>query len=147
MDDVIYASPTGILSLTWLLIALPAAGAIALLLAGKAADKWGHWLGVATVAAAFGLGLAQTIALAGLSETAVFSELYTFLTVGDVDIQASLLLDPLSAAFVLLITGVGSLIHIYAVGYMRHAWQSLSSSGSWRSACSSAALTRSPSPM
>ena len=36
------------------------------------------------------------------------------------DVRAGLLYDPLSAVFVLLITGVGSLIHIYSIGYMAH---------------------------
>ena len=35
-------------------------------------------------------------------------------------VNANLLLDPLSITFVLLITGVGSLIHIYSIGYMAH---------------------------
>ncbi|MFC4335350.1 NADH-quinone oxidoreductase subunit L [Salininema proteolyticum] len=115
-----YSDPTGILAHTWLLIALPAFGAAVLLLTGKAADRWGHWLGVATVAAAFGLGLAQTLELAGLDAKSVHTDLYTFLSVGGTDMEASLLFDPLSAAFVLLITGVGALIHLYAVGYMSH---------------------------
>ena len=40
--------------------------------------------------------------------------------VGGLQVDFGLLFDPLSAVFVLLITGVGSLIHIYAVGYMAH---------------------------
>src|SRR5213078_701097 len=44
--------------------------------------------------------------------------LFTFLEVGKLKITFGLLFDPLSAIFVLLITGVGFLIHLYAVGYM-----------------------------
>jgi NADH-quinone oxidoreductase subunit L len=50
----------------------------------------------------------------------VAQTLWTWLEVGDYTVQIGLLFDPLSALFVLLITGVGSLIHIYSVGYMAH---------------------------
>jgi NADH-quinone oxidoreductase subunit L len=112
---------TGLLSASWLLIALPLAGAAVLLLGGRRTDRWGHLLGVATVVAAFVIGLLCTIQLAGLSGSrAVDVDLFTFISSGTLDVRAGLLFDPLSAAFVLLITGVGSLIHIYSVGYMAH---------------------------
>jgi NADH-quinone oxidoreductase subunit L len=68
---------------------------------------------------AFALGLACTIQLGGLSGSrAVNLDLYTFIHTGTLDVPLGLLFDPLSAVFVLLITGVGALIHIYSVGYM-----------------------------
>jgi NADH-quinone oxidoreductase subunit L len=112
---------TGLLSASWLLIALPLAGAAVLLLGGRRTDRWGHLLGVATVVAAFVLGLVCTLQLASLpGSRAVDVDLFTFISAGTLDVRAGLLFDPLSAAFVLLITGVGSLIHIYSVGYMAH---------------------------
>ena len=45
----------GLLAASWLLIALPLAGAAVLLLGGRRTDRWGHLLGTATVVAAFGL--------------------------------------------------------------------------------------------
>ncbi|MFC3493591.1 NADH-quinone oxidoreductase subunit L [Glycomyces rhizosphaerae] len=118
--EITYAPAEGLLSLVWLLIALPAFGAAVLLLAGRKADRWGHWLGVATVGAAFALALAMFGSLAGLDNKSADLDLFTLLSVGDLDIEASLLFDPLSAVFCLLITGVGFLIHVYAVGYMSH---------------------------
>src|SRR5215217_6396034 len=109
----------GLLSSSWLLIALPLAGA-AVLLGGRRTDRWGHLLGTATVVAAFVIGLLCTIQLAGLEETSVGIDLYTFISSGSLEVKAGLLYDPLSAVFVLLITGVGSLIHIYSIGYMAH---------------------------
>jgi NADH-quinone oxidoreductase subunit L len=47
-------------------------------------------------------------------------DLFTFISAGTLDIKLGLLIDPLSMAFVLLITGVGALIHIYSIGYMAH---------------------------
>src|SRR5690349_19762516 len=108
------------LTYSWLLIALPLAGAAVLLLGGRRTDRWGHLLGTATVVVAFVLALLYTFQLAGLDEARVAVDLFTFIGVGDLDVQAGLLYDPLSAAFVLLITGVGSLIHIYSIGYMAH---------------------------
>jgi NADH-quinone oxidoreductase subunit L len=110
---------SGLLSVSWLLIALPLAGAAVLLVGGRRTDRWGHLLGVATVVLAFALGLACTIQLGGLSGSrAVNLDLYTFIQTGTLDVRLGLLFDPLSAVFVLLITGVGALIHIYSVGYM-----------------------------
>src|SRR5689334_14432647 len=112
---------SGLLSVSWLLIALPLAGAVVLLLGGRRTDRWGHLLGVGTVAVAFVIGLVCTIQLAGLSGGKQVSyDLFTFLSVGSLDIKIGILFDPLSAMFVLLITGVGALIHIYSVGYMAH---------------------------
>jgi NADH-quinone oxidoreductase subunit L len=110
----------GLLAYSWLLIALPLAGAAILLLGGRRTDRWGHLLGVATVLVSFVLGLLCTVQLAGLEESRVAVDLFTFIGVGDLDVSAGLLYDPLAAAFVLLITGVGSLIHIYSIGYMAH---------------------------
>src|SRR5438309_1373802 len=111
---------TGLLSASWLLIALPLAGAAVLLLGGRRTDRWGHLLGTATVVLSFVLGLACTLQLAGQSGKRVSEDLFTFISAGTLDVKAGLLLDPLSLTFVLLITGVGSLIHIYSIGYMAH---------------------------
>ncbi|MPZ25781.1 MAG: NADH-quinone oxidoreductase subunit L [Micromonosporaceae bacterium] len=114
---------SGLLGYVWLLVAIPAASAAVLLLAGRRADRWGHLLGCASVGAAFLLGLGMFGQLADLDEhrRAVEQQLWTFLAVGDLRVDFGLLFDPLAAVFVLLITGVGFLIHVYAVGYLAHA--------------------------
>ncbi len=111
---------TGVASLAWLLVALPSFGALVLFVVGRRADRWGHWLGVTTVFAAFGVGLAifmETVELSPLARTRELS-LYSWIKVGALDVDFGLRLDPLSLTFVLLITGVGALIHLYSVGYM-----------------------------
>ncbi|HKO34494.1 MAG TPA: NADH-quinone oxidoreductase subunit L [Candidatus Limnocylindria bacterium] len=117
-----FAPATGLLSGIWLLVAIPLASAAVLLLLGKPADKWGHWLGVLAVAVPFVLGLMMFISLGGLEEGNRTAEqsLWNFMAVGNLHVDFGLLFDPLSGVFVLLITGVGSLIHLYAVGYMEH---------------------------
>ncbi|AGZ38631.1 NADH-quinone oxidoreductase subunit L [Actinoplanes friuliensis] len=121
-QTVEYAHATGLLSGIWLLVAIPLASATVLLLLGKKADKWGHWLGVLAVASTFVLGLSMFFSLRGLDPEARSAEqsLWDFIAVGGLHVDFGLLFDPLSGVFVLLITGVGSLIHLYAVGYMEH---------------------------
>jgi NADH-quinone oxidoreductase subunit L len=111
---------TGTASLAWLLFALPAAGALVLFVLGRRADKWGHWLGVLTVAGSFVIGLLIFLETAGLAPAERTRELSLFrwIGVGQLAIDFGMRLDPLSLTFVLLITGVGGLIHLYAVGYM-----------------------------
>ena len=104
------------------LIALPFFGALSLLLLGRRADKWGHLLATALSASSFGVGLLQLSQMLGRStETRpVTQKLFSWISVGSFNVDASLLLDQLSICFVLLITGVGTLIHIYSISYMSH---------------------------
>ena len=104
----------------WLLIALPLAGAAILLLSGRWSDPWGHLLGCATSLGSFVVGalLFTDMLGRGDEERAVHEKLFTWVPVGELQVDFGLQLDQLSVCFVLLITGVGSLIHIYSVGYM-----------------------------
>lgn len=112
----------GVQSATWLLIAFPLAGAAILLLGGRRTDKWGHLLGVATPLASFVVGLLAFVQMLGQSgeDRTRLVHLYQWVSVGSFKADVNLLVDPLSISFVLLITGVGSLIHIYSIGYMAH---------------------------
>jgi NADH-quinone oxidoreductase subunit L len=104
------------------LIALPLFGAISLLLLGRRADKWGHLLATVLSAGSFAVGLFQLSEMLGREAEArpVTQKLFTWISVGSFNVDASLLLDQLSICFVLLITGVGTLIHIYSISYMSH---------------------------
>ncbi|MET7708842.1 NADH-quinone oxidoreductase subunit L [Micromonospora sp. NPDC005413] len=117
---VAYAPAGGLLGSVWLLVAIPLVSAAILLLLGRRADRWGHWLGVASIGAAFVLGLSFFFQLRGLENKSVELSLWDFIAVGDLRVDFGLLFDPLAAVFVLLITGVGFLIHLYAVEYMAH---------------------------
>ena len=104
------------------LIALPLAGAALLLLGGRRTNKWGHLLATALSASAFGVGVYQLTQMLGRSteERPVSQKLFNWINVGTFNVDAGLLLDQLSICFVLLITGVGTLIHIYSISYMSH---------------------------
>src|SRR4029453_8988797 len=63
----------------------------------------------------------SVIAVAGLlngTAGAIRQDVYTWLASGDFRIPFALYLDPLSSVMILVVTGIGSLIHIYSVGYM-----------------------------
>ena len=111
---------TSLTHLIWLLVALPAAGAAILLLGGRRTDAWGHLLGCATALASFGVGLAllsDMLSRHGHARTIV-QNLFTWVPVGGLQVDFGMQIDQLSICFVLLITGVGSLIHIYSIAYM-----------------------------
>jgi NADH-quinone oxidoreductase subunit L len=121
-DGFSNAPATGVLTSIWLLVAIPLASAAVLLLLGRRADRWGHWLGVTSVGVTFILGLVYFLSLRGLDDAHRSAEitLWQYIPVGSLQVNFGMLFDPLSAVFVLLITGVGFLIHLYAVGYMEH---------------------------
>ncbi|MEV6983828.1 NADH-quinone oxidoreductase subunit L [Sphaerisporangium sp. NPDC051017] len=112
----------GVIGVSWLTIALPLLGAAILLLGGRRTDRWGHFLGVAMSLASFVVAVLVFFELLGFGadQRRRVVELYDFLPSGSLHVKMGLLLDPLSISFVLLITGVGSLIHIYSIGYMAH---------------------------
>ncbi|MFE7188331.1 NADH-quinone oxidoreductase subunit L [Kitasatospora sp. NPDC057541] len=109
-------------SLIPLLVAAPLAGAALLLLGGRAFDRFGHWLATALAALSFGFGLALFSSMLGrdAEERAVTEHLFSWIPVNGFQADVSFRLDQLSMTFVLLITGVGTLIHLYSVGYMQH---------------------------
>jgi NADH-quinone oxidoreductase subunit L len=104
----------------WLLLAFPVAGAAILLLGGKRSNSWGHLVGVAMPVASFVYAVIAYAAMLGYpaNQRARDVHLFSWIPAGGLQVNIGLLLDPLSICFVLLITGVGSLILIFAVGYM-----------------------------
>src|SRR5689334_13796293 len=109
---------TGALKLSWLLLVFPLFGAAVLLTGGRRTDRWGHLLGVAMPVAAFVYGVIAFFTLLGTSQRSQDVHLYSWIPVAGFQVNMNLLVDQLSICFVLLITGVGSLIIVYPVGYM-----------------------------
>ena len=112
----------GALRFAWLLLAFPVFGALVLIFGGHRTDRWGPLLGVLMPIASLVYGIIAFFALLSYPAAARSRDLhmFTWIAVGDFHVNAALLIDPLSITFVLLITGVGSLIHIYSIGYMAH---------------------------
>ncbi len=113
---------TGITAYAWLLVALPLLGAAVLLFGGRVTDAWGPYFAVAMSWAAFVVGLLIWLVMLGRpgGERAADLHLFSWVPAGSFKVDAGMLVDQLSLAFVLLVTFVGSLIHVYSLGYMAH---------------------------
>jgi NADH-quinone oxidoreductase subunit L len=111
---------TGVASAAWLLLALPAAGALILLVGGRRTDRWGHYLGCATILGGLVYALILFFDTVGKDASQRVSEIHLFswIPVNALQVDFGLRIDPLSISFALLITGVGGLIHVYSIGYM-----------------------------
>ena len=112
----------GVFSLLWVLIALPAVGALILLLGGRRTNTWGPYLGILTVVGSAVIAVVMLLAMMAepAEQRTVIQNVYDWVFVGSFQVSFALQLDQLSIVFVLLITLVGSLIFIYSLGYMAH---------------------------
>ncbi|MFI2041437.1 NADH-quinone oxidoreductase subunit L, partial [Streptomyces bottropensis] len=105
-----------------LLIAAPLLGAAVLLCGGRRLDAVGHWIGTALAAASFVIGVVLFADMLGkeAEHREMGQYLFSWIPVEGFQADVAFQLDQLSMTFVLLITGVGSLIHVYSIGYMEH---------------------------
>ncbi|MEY5145330.1 MAG: hypothetical protein RL745_699, partial [Actinomycetota bacterium] len=105
-----------------LLVGIPLTSAALLLLLGKRSNSWGHLLGTVASLASFVVSVAAVMHLTTLpaEERHITQTAWNWFTAGGFSVDVTLTIDALSAVFILLITGVGSLIHIYSIGYMSH---------------------------
>ncbi|MBO8188245.1 NADH-quinone oxidoreductase subunit L [Streptomyces spirodelae] len=109
-------------SMIGLLVGVPLLGAAVLLCGGRRLDRTGHWLGTLLAAVSFAIGAALFASMLGedAESRAMHSKLFSWVPVEGFQADVAFQLDQLSMTFVLLITGVGTLIHLYSVGYMEH---------------------------
>ncbi len=109
------------LEATWLIPALPLAGVLLLLAFGRRfGEPYAGWVATGAMAGSF---LTALVVLLGLLERPgddrqFVQTLYTWVPAGGFSVDVGFLVDPLSMTMVLFITGVGSLIHLYSIGYM-----------------------------
>ncbi|MEW2350764.1 NADH-quinone oxidoreductase subunit L [Streptomyces sp. NPDC006684] len=105
-----------------LLIAAPLLGAVVLLCGGRLLDRAGHLLGTALALASFVIGAVLFVDMLGkdAEQRGLHQHLFTWVPVERFQADVAFGLDQLSMTFVLLITGVGTLIHVYSIGYMAH---------------------------
>jgi NADH-quinone oxidoreductase subunit L len=110
-------TPTALLR--WIVL-LPALGVLFHVFAGRRAPRAVAVVGPGVVGAAFAVALAAVARLGTLPDGAALRDrLHTWIAAGPLTVDAALRLDALSAVMVLIVTGVGFLIHVYSVGYMR----------------------------
>jgi NADH-quinone oxidoreductase subunit L len=110
-----------VLDAVWLIPALPLAGFLVLLLAGRRlGEPAAGWLATLMCAGSF---VASVVVFAGLlgenEEGRQFTQtLFEWVPVGGLRVDVGFLADPLSITMALFVTGVSTLIHLYAIGYM-----------------------------
>ncbi|MGQ0826177.1 MAG: NADH-quinone oxidoreductase subunit L [Actinomycetota bacterium] len=110
-----------LLQLAWLIPMFPAIGAVVLLAFGKRVrGPTAGWIATAMIALSFVASIVTFGALISLDEheRAVVSDGFTWLETGGFVVDFRFLVDPLSAVMILFVTGVGTLIHLYSIGYM-----------------------------
>ncbi len=104
------------MSTVWLIPAFPLAGALVNMTVGRAVGRRAHWIAVPALAGSF---LASCVVFARVSSGPSFTTtLFTWIVAGDFETSVTALVDPLTAVMLLVVTGVGTLIHVYSVGYM-----------------------------
>ncbi|MER6213030.1 NADH-quinone oxidoreductase subunit L [Streptomyces sp. NPDC001674] len=105
-----------------LLVGAPLLGAAVLLCGGRRLDKAGHWLGTVLAAVSFGIGVVLFADMLGrgAEDRTLHQHLFSWVPVEGFQAEFAFQLDQLSMTFVLLISGVGTLIHVYSIGYMEH---------------------------
>jgi NADH-quinone oxidoreductase subunit L len=101
----------------WLVPACPLAGALVNILGGRSLGRRAHWIAVPALAAAF---VAACVVFAGVRQGQVTTTtLFPWVVAGDFQSAVSAHVDPLTAVMLLVVTGVGLLIHVYSIGYMQ----------------------------
>jgi NADH-quinone oxidoreductase subunit L len=111
-----------VLDAVWLIPALPLAGFLILLVAGRRlGEPAAGWIATLMCAGSF---VASVVVFAGLldenEEGRQFTQtLFEWVPAGGLRVDVGFLADPLSITMALFITGVSALIHLYAIGYMR----------------------------
>ena len=109
--------------LIWLIPVLPLAGALINGLSGRRASRGTvATIGCGSVAISFAISLGAFVQMTGMPETdlPVVRDYFTWIQAGSFEARAGLLLDQLSGLMILVVTGVGLLIHVYSAGYMEH---------------------------
>ena len=108
-----------LLDLVWIVPALPALGAVILLFFGRRlGEPKAGWLATGLMALAFAWSVVMLVALRDVEPRAHTVDLFTWFPTGGLEVKLGFLADPLSVTFILFVTGVGTLIHLYSLGYM-----------------------------
>jgi NADH-quinone oxidoreductase subunit L len=108
-----------VLDVTFLIPALPLAGFFVLAFFGRRlGDPIAGWLATLASLGAFGAAVAVFVGLVGEDERSYTQTLWEWMPVGGLQVDVAFLVDPLSITMALFVTGIGSLIHLYSIGYM-----------------------------
>ena len=106
------------MSTVWLIPALPLVGALLNMMFGRIIGRRAHWIAAPAVAGSFIAACAVFGAVR--SGRSVTTTLFSWIVAGDFEASVTALVDPLTGVMLLVVTGVGLLIHVYSIGYMHH---------------------------
>ncbi len=112
MDTVTFA---------WLVLAFPLAGSLLISLSFKVLPRRAAgYIGTAAIGIAFAFAVAALLGLLShpVEERSLHGALYDYAAVAGIDVELSILVDPLSVFMCLIVTGVSTLIHLYSLAYM-----------------------------
>jgi len=110
-----------VLDVIWLIPAFPLAGFVLILLFGRRlGEPRAGYLATTMMVASFAVSAGAFFDLLGTPEEdrTHIEELFSWVPVSTLDVKMAFLADPLSITMCLFVTGVGALIHLYAIGYM-----------------------------
>ncbi|MGA8040029.1 MAG: NADH-quinone oxidoreductase subunit L, partial [Acidimicrobiia bacterium] len=103
--------------LVWLVIALPLAGAVGLHFLGRyLKEPWSGWVASAAIGGAFVIALLAAVPFIQGGEESHLITLWEWMP--GIGANLEIQWDPLAAVMALVVTGVGTLIHVFAIGYM-----------------------------
>jgi NADH-quinone oxidoreductase subunit L len=106
---------------SYIILTMPLAGFLALLIFGrKLGEPAAGWLATVAAAGSFVAAVITFFSLLGRTaeQRSVIKSIFAWVPVAGLHVDFSLQLDPLSVTMALFVTGVGSLIHLYSIGYM-----------------------------
>jgi NADH-quinone oxidoreductase subunit L len=121
MVIVAQAGGPGSIQSAWLIPALPLAGAVLLLLFGRRIARAAGAIATLMLTASFAYAIATLLQVIDRPQAArsFTRTLYSWISSGSFKVAADYRIDPLSIVMILVVTGVGSAIHLYSIGYMR----------------------------
>lgn len=117
LANSVISTSDGVLSLAWLIPVIPLVGFLAVLLATKRLGEKAAAISIGAAALTFGMALAVAAEVIRTPATYI-RELPTWISVGGFEVSFDLLIDQLTVVMLLVVTGVGLLVHLYSVGYM-----------------------------
>ncbi len=110
------------LDLIWLIPVLPLVGAlINFILGRKLGDPRAGWIATIATASSFLVTVLAYLEMLGLpaEERSHVASMFSWIRVGSLQVDLAVLADPLSIVMALFVTGISTLIHLYAIGYMQ----------------------------
>ncbi len=117
MVNSVVEATSGAIAIVWLIPVLPLLGFVLTLALNRTLRDRVAWIPTAIAAVTFALSIAVFLQVRA-EQASYVVDVATFLDVGDLSVSWSLLVDQLTTVMLLVVTGIGTLVHVYSWGYM-----------------------------